>query len=354
MIPHLKEFEKTIIDVFDPRKNEKIGIIYDEPSFDKDDNILWQDRRKLAMEWVDIFDSMAEDVGFELELYSFNATGAHNAILSNDVLDNLRRFNVIIALTEWSITGSLVSLIKQNPNSVRCASLPGAERRMHESVYLTDYTLIKQYALSLKQLLDKAISAKVLFSTSDELYIDLRNRTGGADDGDCRTPGSMINFPSGEGFIAPYEGVGEEIQSFGKSRTQGVIPLLFKDEIIFGKVEENKFTKFSGSDTAVSFINSFFSLISSRRNIAELGIGCNPNAQVTGNIFEDEKAGVHVAYGMSNHLGGKIDSDVHIDMVFAKGCAVEAEQLTLVFSDDTVLDLLEKSRLRYDILIDSE
>ena len=354
MIPHKKQFKKTIIDVFNPKRNEKIGIIYDEPSFSKDDNFFWQDRRKLAREWFDIFNSLAEDVGFESELYSFLATGAHNAVLSNAVLDDLRRFNIVIALTEWSITGSLVGLIKQNPNSVRCASLPGAERRMHESVYLTDYTLIKQYALSLKELLDKAISAKILFSTSDELHIDLRNRTGGADDGDCSTPGSMINFPSGEGFIAPYEGVGGEIQSFGESRTNGIIPFFFDDEIVTGKVKNNRFTDFNGSDTAVSSLNSFFSSLSSRRNIAELGIGCNPNAQVTGNIFEDEKAGVHIAYGMSSHLGGKIDSDIHIDMVFAQGCAVEADQLTLVFPDNTVLDLLEKSRLRYDMLIDSE
>jgi leucyl aminopeptidase (aminopeptidase T) len=354
MIPQVKLFEKTIIDVFDPKRFEKIGIIFDEPRSDKDDNVLWNDRRKLAVEWFDFFCSLAKDIGFEVEIYSFVTNGSHNKLLSRSILDDLRRFNVIIALTEWSITSSLVRLISQNPNGIRCASLPGAERRMHDSVYLTDYTLIKQYAQSLRELLGNAISAQILFSTSDKLILDLRNRTGGADDGDCKSPGSVINFPSGEGFIAPYEGVDDEVNSFGRSKTKGVIPFLYNGEIIKGRVEENKFIEFSGSADVVSSLNSYFSLLSSRRNIAELGIGCNPNAQVTGNIFEDEKAGVHIAYGMSSHLGGKVDSDVHIDLVFARGCAVEAEQVLLFFQDNTSLDLVEKSRLRYDILIDSE
>ena len=149
-------------------------------------------------------------------------------------IKHLKKLNVIIALTEWSITGSLVYLVNQYPNGIRCASLPRAERRMHDSVYLTDYSLIKRDAQSIRKLLDKAITARIVFSTSDELVVDLRNRSGGADDGDCRNFGSVINFPSGEGFIAPYEGVDDEVISFGKSQTKGVIPFLFNDEIVKG------------------------------------------------------------------------------------------------------------------------
>lgn len=51
------------------------------------------------------------------------------------------------------------------------------------------------------------------------------------------------------------------------------------------------------------------------RQIAELGIGTNPNARVSGRILEDEKAlgTAHVAFGTSASFGGVNDANVHID-----------------------------------------
>jgi len=45
-----------------------------------------------------------------------------------------------------------------------------------------------------------------------------------------------------------------------------------------------------------------------RKNVAELGLGCNLAAIVTPNILEDEKAGPHIALGRSDHLGGAVGS----------------------------------------------
>mgnify|MGYP001067269109 CR=1 FL=1 len=353
MIPHIKQFKQVISHVFAPRLDEKIGIIFDTPRHTDKDNTLWEDRRKLALEWFDVFKSLSNKMGCDVSIYDFKANGVHNKLLSDSVLADLKNFNLIIALTEYSITSSLVSLVKNNPSGMRCASMPGAERRMHDSVYLADYKMIKVFAHSLKNLFDTAVSAHIYFSTSDELFVDLRNRIAGFDDGDCAHPGSVINFPSGEGFIAPYEGVDEEKQRFGESKTHGIIPFLYKDKIIRGLVEGNRFNDFEGSSIdIVSSLNSYFNANPSRKNIAELGIGCNPKAQVLGNRFEDEKAGVHIAYGMSSHLGGKVSSDVHFDLVFAKGCSVEAEQVRLLLADGSSVNIVQDSRLRYDLISD--
>ena len=80
-----------------------------------------------------------------------------------------------------------------------------------------------------------------------------------------------------------------------------------------------------------------------RRNIAELGIGCNPQAVVTGNPLEDEKVGLHIAYGMSTHLGGKIKSDMHYDIIHAKGCPTEGITLTLINKNGTKTELIQNS-----------
>ena len=50
-------------------------------------------------------------------------------------------------------------------------------------------------------------------------------------------------------------------------------------------------------------------------NVAELGIGTNERAELTGNILEDEKilGTVHVAFGASAGIGGTVSVPVHLD-----------------------------------------
>jgi len=54
--------------------------------------------------------------------------------------------------------------------------------------------------------------------------------------------------------------------------------------------------------------------------IAELGIGTNPRARVTGHILEDEKAigTAHLAFGTSASFGGVNVAGVHIDGLLRK------------------------------------
>ena len=88
----------------------------------------------------------------------------------------------------------------------------------------------------------------------------------------------------------------------------------------------------------------FFNENPSRRNIAELGIGCNPKAVVTGNKLEDEKIpGVHIAYGSSTAFGGKTGSDTHEDICFPKGAPVEATSLILIDSNNEKTELINNN-----------
>ena len=53
------------------------------------------------------------------------------------------------------------------------------------------------------------------------------------------------------------------------------------------------------------------------RNVAELGIGTNESATLTGNVLEDEKVlgSVHLAFGASAGLGGSVSVPIHLDVV---------------------------------------
>ena len=53
------------------------------------------------------------------------------------------------------------------------------------------------------------------------------------------------------------------------------------------------------------------------RNVAELGIGTNDKARLTGVTLEDEKiyGTIHVAFGSNNTFGGAVAAGVHLDAV---------------------------------------
>jgi leucyl aminopeptidase (aminopeptidase T) len=342
---------KMFQDVFSPKKGEIILFLYDIPHNKIKDSTTWADRRKMAKEWYQTFRDMGEEGGYNVDIDSFPATGLHNTFIPEKIIKRVKKSNIVIALTEYSASHPL-SIVCQNKKSMtRCASLPMVEKRMENTAFKADYKLIQKYTKILEDLLNDSIGAQISFSTGDSIYIDLRNRTALVDNGLCDKAGKLINLPSGESYIAPYEAAVDEVSIFGETKTNGILPDYFDDEIIKYHVKNNRITKIEGEGKKVQEIRRFFNENPSRRNIAELGIGCNPEAVVTGNGLEDEKVpGLHIAYGMSKSLGGKTESDIHYDICFPKGATVEATSLILINRNNIRTQLINNDGLRFDLL----
>ena len=346
-----KEQIKMFKDVFAPKSGEKILFLIDTPYGEIKDSDLWKERRLMAHQWHKTFKEMGKEMGFSVEFLEYEATGLNNSPLPQTIVNTVSKYNLVIAMTEYSATASLVQICNAKDTITRCASMPGVEKRMEETAFKADYAEVRRYANAIKKMLDEAIGASILFSTGDKLYIDLRNRVAGADEGDCSKTGQSINFPSGEAWKAPYEGTGEEIRDFGESKTEGIMPISSENEILKFIIKNNQIIKIIGKEKKAEENRIFFLEDKTRRNIAELGIGCNPKAVVTGNVLEDEKVGgLHIAYGMSTHLGGKIKSDMHQDICYPKGLPVEATTLHLINNDGSKIELIKNAMLRYELL----
>ena len=341
---------KMFKDVFAPKYGEKVLFLVDKPHDNIIDNQAWNGRREMAVEWYESFKEMGDEIGFTVDFVKFNATGLHNTPLPDNIIDIIRKSNLVLAMTEFSASSSLLPIGKLEGNITRGASMPLVEKRMEETALRADYSQVQKYAGVLYKLLDNAVGADVLFSTGDHLYIDLRNRNPFLEAGDCTKTGQFINFPSGEACKAPYEAAPDEIEEFGESKTEGIMPVRYDDELVKFKIKNNKIVEIIGDGIKADQMRKFFEKEKSHRNIAELGLGCNPNAVVTGNALEDEKVGLHIAYGMSTHLGGKVKSDMHIDIIYAKDCPVEGTTLTLLNIDGTKTQLIKNSQLQYNLL----
>lgn len=339
------DLTRLLQDVFAPDGSDLALVMVDTPTASIPDNDDWAERRAMAEEWRQGLQRMGIKT---LPFLTYEATGANNGDLPSTgwqdgtlvAMDEvLSRSTMVIAMTRFSATAPLSAFTKKYPQ-LRAASMPNVLRRMEASALAADYRDIARKANTLAAWLDGADTAEIVFSTGHAVTFDLRYRTAHADDGMCRrdkTGFRVINLPSGEAFIVPYEGerTGEP------SRTHGEIPLPWKGDVYVLHVANNRIASITGDGNALHWLNEHFNVDPARRNIAELGLGCNARAIITGNVLEDEKAGFHWAYGRSEHLGGTVGPNhftnpshvVHHDVVYAKGCPVEIASLDLVQAD---------------------
>jgi leucyl aminopeptidase (aminopeptidase T) len=291
-------------------------------------------------------------------LLHYAATGANNGELPESALqegiprnlvEELTRADIVLALTRYSATAPLSSLAR-HLGTLRVASMPGVLRRMEQTALAADYAQVALRADLLAQRLTDAEAADVTFSTGHTMHFDLRYRTGEADNGRCHREQAphLINLPSGEGFIVPYEGE----RPNDPSQTVGTIPVQRGDEIILLHVDENIIREIEGNGPEAETMRELFAVDPARRNIAELGLGCNERAIVSGCVLEDEKAGMHWAYGRSEHIGGTVGPGaftnpahvIHNDIVYAPESPIGIQELTLTTPGQPAQNIMKNSR----------
>ena len=349
--------EKLLIDVFAPQPGEKVLIMSDLPHGKWTDNEKWLDRREMVTEWHSAFQRLGSKLGFSVHpLLTYPATGAHSAPLPEEgemegqrvrLEDILSDTDIAVALTEYSATAPLIDFLQKLPN-LRAASMPGVMKSMEQTALAADYSEVARKSHILAGKLDQAAGAKVTFSTGHQVYFDLRNRKAEADDGQLHADKKgirLINLPSGEACIAPYEG---ELEG-QPSKTEGTIPVMYDDERVLFRVQENRIVEVIGDGPQAAQKRDYFAIDQARRNIAELGLGCNDKAVISGTILEDEKVlGLHWAYGRSDHIGGTVGvadfSDpshvVHYDIIYPKGGRIEIRNLVLEYEDGTSEEII--------------
>jgi aminopeptidase len=158
------------------------------------------------------------------------------------------------------------------------------------------------------------------------------------------------NLPAGELFIAPHETVGSGT-IYCPVTSDRVSDKLVKDvhlEFKNGKILLNNTTAGMNGEALLSSFRECEQLDKGKydpvrtRNVAELGIGYNPNIKkAIGYILTDEKVTgtVHVAFGSNNTYGGESESSMHWDFVTAPGVNIEVER-----TDGKTVQVMKKGR----------
>lgn len=209
---------------------------------------------------------------------------------------------------------------------VRIGTLPGVTEEMLGRLMTGDLEEIRRRGWAVTTALNRGSEARITCGHGSDLRIGLEGRMGIVDAGELGSRGAFGNLPCGEGFIAPVEGTAE-----GKLVVDGSIASVgLLETPVELTVREGHLVEATGPDG-----EHLMELLTVHgedgTNVAELGIGTNEEAILTGNILEDEKilGTCHVAFGASAAIGGTVQVPVHLDCVVLEP-TVEIDGETIV------------------------
>lgn len=318
------------------KDGESLLVLTDTPTQEQwrrwsDDILLDITRRALLAKAVYLIAREAFP-NCEVDLYVYPCTGRSGAEPVRDVAEAMKRVDVVVAITSFSLTHTHARE-EATRSGARIASMPGfTEEMLYPGGPMSvDYREISRQTKKIADALTEAREARVLSPAGTDIRFSLERRSGDVDDGLLDRPGLYGNLPAGEAYIAPVEGTAE-----GRIVVEaGWYPYL----------EQNMVLEFSGGEVValegggkvgdhfreVLKIGDESEPYKSRRNLAELGIGTNPNARNPTNVLEAEKimGTVHLAIGDNAHFGGRVSADLHEDFVIPKP--------TLVLDGKTVI-----------------
>ena len=325
-----------------------------------------------AAEWVRLLDGDAEAVGYRTHLVLYPNVGTNNGDLpdrcwihaSGDVPSHADDLDpaaampmgelfdshaMMVAMTKFSATAPLKVAARKHP--MRAATMPGFTAEMIPALRL-DYTEVNRRVGILKDLLDRATGADLLFrhpEGDDRLHLDLRHRSGHASGGLLPARGLAGNLPSGEAYIVPYEGE----RDGDPSRSEGVLPVQFQQqEVVRYRIEGNRAVEVLSEGPVSRREGELIRNEPAYANLAELGLGVLGafGVKPIGVVLLDEKLGLHIAFGRSEHFGGQVGPDafsspgavVHIDRVYVpqEQPDVVPVSVDLTFENEAPLSLM--------------
>ncbi len=239
----------------------------------------------------------------------------------------LRRADVAVLLTEFSLSHTRARE-KASRHGTRIASLPGFTRQMLAGPMMVDYDKMGKLTRKISSYLDSADQAYLVADDGTEITMSLEERAGFADLGLYRNPGECGNLPAGESYIAPREGTAN-----GRVVLDGSITNIGKlSENIILTFKEGRIVSINGGAEAVVLEKILAQAGKGSTNLAELGIGTNPGAVMTGDTLNDEKVigNAHIALGDNINYGGRVESNLHLDCVMTNA--------TLYLDDILIVD----------------
>ncbi|MBU2493402.1 MAG: aminopeptidase [Bacteroidetes bacterium] len=295
-----KASEIAIRDCMGAKKNEKILIVTDEY------------KREIGYSLYET----AKRLGHEALFVEMKARKINGEEPPKFVAELMQKFDVVMCPTTKSLTHTN-SRREASKKGVRIASLPGITKEIMIRGLNADYKKIAALTIKLANMMDKTNDVRITAPNGTDISMSIKGRKAIPSKGLFHKKGESGNLPTGEAFAAPVEGTTNGV--FVVDGSMAGIGMTDKTPIKI-EVKKGLVVKISGGALANKLTGMILPYGKKGRNIAELGIGTNDKAKLSGLILEDEKVKgtVHIALGDNKTMGGNVNVPIHLDGVIKK------------------------------------
>jgi leucyl aminopeptidase (aminopeptidase T) len=253
----------------------------------------------------------AQGDGADATLAVISERETHAAEPPRPVAAAMAAADVVLAPTIQSLSHTAARKAASEAG-VRIATLPGVTEEMLARLMNGDLEEMRRRGWAIVNTMNRGSQVRITDVNGTDLRLSIEGREGIVDAGELSGRGAFGNLPCGEGFIAPVEGTAEgTLVVDGSIAAVGLV-----ESPVQLTIEGGHLIGATGNEGA-----QLMELLTPHgpdgTNVAELGIGTNEEAILTGNILEDEKifGTAHVAFGASAGIGGTVQVPVHLDVV---------------------------------------
>jgi leucyl aminopeptidase (aminopeptidase T) len=211
------------------------------------------------------------------------------------------------------------------------------DHSMLEHEMAADYGALRELTARLGERLTGSKRVRVTTPGGTDCTFDVTGREWKLDDGVLDQPGAFGNLPAGEAFIAPLATGADGVCVIDGSIALGGEGLV--DEPIRLTFERGRIVSIEGGRSAETTRKAIAAAGAGADVVAELGIGTNEKARITGSVITDEKVlgTAHVAFGdnASPSYGGDNHATIHVDGIMAEA-TIEADGVVVFRTGELV------------------
>lgn len=253
------------------------------------------------------------------------------------IAESMKESSAFICLVQKSITHTHAVRNAVNSGSRGIMLTQFTEDMIISGGINADFESIKPLCIKISKILENAENVHFTTSYGTDLKFSAKGRRGNALY-DIVEKGEFSPLPTIEANVSPIEGTAEGIIVADASIPYIGIGLL--DEHISFTVNKGMIVDIKGGKQAETLKEDLLSKNDPMvYNIAELGIGLNPECKFMGLMLEDEGVygSVHIGIGSNLTLGGNIKAACHYDLIMT-GATLVADGIKIIDNGEVIVN----------------